>query len=334
MKYVKTENLTPNMILANTLYDDNEHILLKANKALSKYHIQRIQQLNFDGLYIFEDNDIMQHEPIISEKTRIAALKNLKRLNIDDCIYVANNIVDEVKSSNSIILQTINLSSYDNYTYTHSINVDILSVVLGVALGLKDNELKMLSQAALLHDIGKTCVPIDILNKPGKLTDEEYDIIKEHTSHGYYMLCENPDLSSVTRNAIYSHHENEDGSGYPRGITGDKIHKFAKIIHIADVYDALTAKRVYKDAMNPADALEYLMSQAGRMFDKDYVEVFTKYVAPYPVGTYVKLSNNECGIVIKNNDDILSRPVIKLDNHQVIDLSKCLNVTIIELLTS
>lgn len=322
------------MILANTLYDDNEHILLKANKALSKYHIQRIQQLNFDGLYIFEDDEITQHESIISEKTRIAALKNLKRLNIDDCIYIANNIVDEVKTNETIVLQTINLSSYDNYTYSHSVNVDILSVVLGIALGFTDNELKMLSQAALLHDIGKTCIPIDIINKPGKLTDEEYEIVKEHTTHGYYMLFENNDLSSVTRNAILSHHENEDGTGYPRGIKGDKIHKFAKIIHIADVYDALTAKRVYKEAMNPADALEYLMSQAGRMFDKEYVEVFVKYVAPYPVGTCVKLSNNKIGTVIRNNDDILSRPVIKLEDHKVIDLSKHLDITITELLTT
>ena len=334
MRYVKSEHLEKNMVICYTLYDDNEKVLLKANKKLTAANITRIQQLDIAGLYVFEDDEIVTHTPIVSEQTRIKALKSLKRLNIDDCIYIANNIVEEIRESESIIMETINLSSYDNYTYVHSVNVDILSVILGVALGLTDDDLKKLSQAALLHDIGKTCLPIEILNKPGKLTEEEYAEVKKHPRYGYNMLKDNYDISSVTRNAVMSHHENEDGSGYPRGLTSDKIHTFAKIIHIADVYDALITKRIYKDAMNPADALEYLMSMTETMFDKDMVATFLEYIAPYPLGVSVELSTGQHATVVKNNRSMLTRPVVRLNSGTTVDLLTRLDVTIVKMLTS
>lgn len=334
MRYVKAEHLQKGMVLVYTLYDNNEKILLKANRKLTQNYINRIQQMDIMGLYVFEDDEITEHTPIVSEQIRLKAIKSLKKLNIDDCIYIANNIVEEIRESESMIVETINLSTYDNYTYTHSVNVDILSVILGVACGLRDDELRKLSQAALLHDIGKTYVPIEILNKPGKLTDEEFEEIKKHPRYGYDMLKDNYDVSSVTRISILSHHENEDGSGYPRSLTSEHIHLFAKIIHIADVYDALTTKRVYKDAMNPADALEYLMGNAGRLFDKELVTTFMDYIAPYPLGVQVELSTGQKGLVVKNNRAMLSRPIVRLDSGTLIDLMEQLDVTIVKLLTN
>ena len=334
MRYVKAEHLEKGMVLVYTLYDNNEKILLKANRKLTQNYINRIQQLDIMGLYVFEDDEICEHTSTVSEQTRLKAIKSLKRLNIDDCIYIANNIVEEIRESESMIVETINLSSYDNYTYTHSVNVDILSVILGVACGLRDDELRRLSQAALLHDIGKTCVPIEILNKPGKLTEEEFAEVKKHPQYGYNMLKDNYDVSSVTRNAILSHHENEDGSGYPRNLTSEHIHLFAKIIHIADVYDALTTKRVYKDAMNPADALEYLMGNAERMFDKELVTIFMDYIAPYPLGVQVELSTGQKGLVVKNNRKMLSRPIVRLEGGALVDLMEHLDITIVKLLTN
>ena len=334
MRYVKTEHLEKGMILVYTLYDNNEKVLLKANRKLTQNYISRIQQMEIAGLYVFEDDEIGEHIPIVSEQTRLKAIKSLKRLNIDDCIFIANNIVEEIRESDSMIVETINLSSYDNYTYTHSVNVDILSVILGVACGLRDDELRKLSQAALLHDVGKTCVPIEIINKPGRLTDEEFTEVKKHPYYGYNMLRDNYEISSVARNAILSHHENEDGSGYPRGLTGDKIHLFAKIIHVADVYDALTTKRVYKEAMNPADAMEYLMANTERMFDKELVATFMEYVAPYPLGVQVELSTGQKALVVKNNRLMLSRPMVRLDGGATIDLIERLDITITKILTN
>jgi HD-GYP domain-containing protein (c-di-GMP phosphodiesterase class II) len=334
MKYVKINELEEGMILSNTLYDDNTNILLRSNKSLSKRMIERIKQLNYDGLYVFEENDIAMSPSIISEETRLKALKHLKHLNIDECLFIANNIVNEIRENNdTIIIETINLSSFDNYTYEHSINVCIMSVVLGIGLGLNDEELNKLSQAALLHDIGKTAIPIDILNKPGKLNDEEYEEMKNHSKYGYNLLKENEDIASTVRNAIFSHHENEDGTGYPRQLTGDKIHKFAKIIHVADVYDALTAKRAYKEPINPADALEFLISQTGKMFDERIVKLFIEYIALYPVGTKVLLSTNEEARVVANNEKFLSRPIVKTDSGKKINLLETLDITIIDLLT-
>lgn len=333
MRYVRTEHLEKGMVLVNTLYDNNEKVLLKANRKLTQNYIIRIQQLDIPGLYVFEDDEIDEHTPIISEQTRLKAITSLKRLNIDDCIYIANSIVEEIRESDSMIMETMHLSSYDNYTYSHSVNVNILSVILGVACGLRDDDLKKLSQAALLHDIGKTCVPIEIINKPGRLTDAEYEEVKNHPRYGYNMLRNNYEISSVARNAILSHHENEDGSGYPRGLTSEKIHLLAKIIHVADVYDALITKRIYKDAMNPADALEYLMGNAGRMFDKELVATFLEYVAPYPLGVQVELSTGQKAIVVKNNRGMLSRPVVRLDSGTRVDLLEHLDITIVRMLT-
>lgn len=334
MRYINANALTPGMVLATTLYDNNDNILLKANHKLTPHNIKRIQKFDYAGLYIYENDEIDLHNELISEHTRITTLRALKRLNVDKCLYLANEIVDEIRCSQSMLVETVNLSSYDNYTYIHSINVDILSVVTGIALGLTDHQLRNLSQAALLHDIGKTSIPKEILNKPDLLTAEEYEEIKKHPLYGYNLLKENDNISSVVRNAVYSHHENMNGSGYPRGLTARKIHLFAKIIHVADVYDALTARRSYKEPLNPADALEYLMAHSGTMFDKRVLEAFIRHVAPYPAGTSIMLSTGQRAQVIKNNDEFLTRPIVKLENGTVINLQNTLNITITELLTN
>jgi len=332
MKYINIKDLNPGMVLANTLYDNNENLLLKANHKLTRHNIIRIQQLNFDGLYIYEDDDIAIHNELISERVRIKTLKALKHLNIEKCLHLANKIVDEIRSNESMVIETINLSSYDNYTYIHSINVSVFSVITGIALGLTDEQLRNLSRAALLHDIGKTCISKEILNKPDALTEEEFEEVKKHPQYGYNLLQTNNEIASVVRNAVYSHHENEDGSGYPRGLTSEKIHLFAKIIHVADVYDALTARRIYKNPLNPADALEYLMASVETVFNKEVLEAFMKHIAPYPIGISIRLSNGYDAIVVKNNEDALTRPIVRLSNGIVINLQHTLNVTITKLL--
>lgn len=330
MRYVTCNNLKPNMIIANTLYDNNENILLRANKKLTPTTLNRIKNLNYEGIYIYEHNDVVS-TPLVSEEVRMKTIKNLKKINLDECLYLANSIVDEIRSNENLIMETVSLSSYDNYTYVHSVNVCILSVLIGIGLGFNNEDLEKLSQAALLHDIGKTRIPLEILNKPGKLTDEEFEEIKKHSEYGYEILKNNENISSVVRVSVLQHHINEDEkSGYPLHLLGNHLHQFAKIIHVADVYDALTSKRVYKDAMNPADALEYLMANVGTMFNLEIVKTFMKYIALYPIGTKVLLSNNEVATIYKNNSKCLARPKIKLENGRIIDLYKNLNLTIIK----
>lgn len=337
MRYVGAKDLKAGMILSSNLYDDNEQVLLRANTQLSDSFIARIQKLQFDGVYVYENGDVENAKSIVSDETRMKAINKLRKLDIDACMFLANSIVNEIQSSDSLIVEQVSLSSYDSYTYVHSVNVDVLSVIIGIGMGLKNSELELLSQGALMHDIGKCDVPVEILNKPAKLTKEEYEEMKNHPLYGLKRLRDRvdtgaEDVAAVVKNAVYSHHENWDGSGYPRGLQGEGIHKFARIIHVADVYDALTAKRAYKDAMNPADAIEYIMANSGTMFDIDVINTFLKYVAPYPLGCKVLMSNGLQGIVMENDEKNLSRPKVKLQNGAVIDMMKKLDVTVIRIL--
>lgn len=336
MRYINVKDLTPGMIIANNLYDNNELVLLKANTELTQFYIDRIKGLDYDGIYIFDQGDVEKAKSIVSDETRIKAIGKLKKLDIDACMFLANSIVNEIQNSDSMIIERVTLSSYDNYTYVHSVNVDILSVIIGIGLGLRNEELNMLSQAALLHDIGKCDVPVEIINKPARLTSEEYEEVKKHPQYGLERLRAKEkggdDIAAVIKNAVYSHHENWDGSGYPRGLRGEKIHLFARIIHVADVYDALTTKRAYKKDLNPADTLEYLMANTGIMFDKDIVSTFLQYVAPYPIGCTVLLSDGQQGVISENNRINLPRPKVKLSNGTIIDLTEKLDVTIISIL--
>ena len=337
MRYVGSKDLKPGMIISSNLYDDNEKILLRANTELSQGLINSIQRLQFDGVYVFEKDDVNTARQIVSDETRMKAINKLKKLDINACMFLANSIVNEVQSAQSLIIEQVSLSSYDSYTYVHSVNVDVLSVVIGIGMGLKNAELEKLSQGALLHDIGKVDVPLEILNKPARLTKEEYEEMKKHPEYGLKRLRDNEktngeEVPAVVKNAVYSHHENWDGSGYPRGLQAEEIHKFARIIHVADVYDALTAKRAYKDSMNPADAIEYLMANNGTMFDIEVINTFLKYVAPYPIGCDVLLSTGQQGTVVENNEKYLSRPKVKLSSGLVIDMMKKLDITILRIL--
>ena len=189
-----------------------------------------------------------------------------------------------------------------------------------MGMGFSADKLKELCIAGMFHDMGKLEVPAEILNKPSKLTTEEYDIIKKHPQKSYDLLADRFEISSNVRMGVLCHHENEDGSGYPRGLTGDKINIFAKILHVVDVYDALTSKRSYKKAYACSEALEYLMGGTATLFDEKVVDVFMKYVPIYPKGMQVLLSDGRKGVIVRNNHISSLRPVVRMVVGLDIDL--------------
>lgn len=160
-------------------------------------------------------------------------------------------------------------------------------MLTGIALRMPESDIWLLAEAAWLHDIGKWAVAPKILDKPAGLEEEEVEEVQRHVEYGYYMLMRMDNISPVVREAVYEHHENMDGTGYPRGLAGEEISLYARIIHIADVYDALISKRCYKDAMSSAEAVEYLQSEADKMFDSTILQVFIEKV----VGNFV---DNTC----------------------------------------
>lgn len=193
-----------------------------------------------------------------------------------------------------------------------------------------------LGTGAMLHDIGKLWVPESVLNKTDKLTKPEWEIMKSHATWGHQALSRQHELSYLVAHCAYQHHERIDGSGYPRGLKGDQVHIFGKIIAVADVYDAMVMHRSYRAGMVPAQVMEYLFSQAGIAFDLDLVSIFSKRVALYPLGTSVTLSDGRSGIVVSIYDQIPLRPVVRIVQDELkegalqedVDLTKQLNLTI------
>ncbi|NNG14687.1 MAG: HD-GYP domain-containing protein [Gammaproteobacteria bacterium] len=207
-------------------------------------------------------------------------------------------MVDSIVRNPDAMQWLTNLRKRDEYTAIHSMNVCIFALSFGRYLGLGDAELNELGIGALLHDIGKMRMPLEILNKEGRLSDEEYDIVRQHAQHGYEILQQTPGLPPSALEVAYSHHERKKGNGYPRGLTNDQIPLFAKMVAIVDIYDAITSDRAYHHGMNTMDALKNMFEWREHELDSDLVERFISCLGIYPIGSLVELNTDEVGIVI------------------------------------
>jgi HD-GYP domain-containing protein (c-di-GMP phosphodiesterase class II) len=232
--------------------------------------------------------------------------------NVRDINEVVNEIVYETLFNKDVLLNLENISIYDDYTLTHSINMMLLSIVIANDSGFNMGQIKKLAIGCIFHDIGKTFIPIEIINKPGKFTDEEFELVKFHSEKGYEFLTNYTDLQAVSRNISLSHHEREDGLGYPRGLKGDKIHIFSKVAAICDVFDALTSDRPYRRALPVHEAMEYLLASGGGQFSIDIIRTFSNSINIYAKDTLVLLSDGREGVVYEINYGFNTRPKIKI----------------------
>ena len=250
------------------------------------------------------------------------ATQVLHDMDIDAALEVASDITEELSRHGDINVNLVSLRTSSDYTYKHSLNVAILSVLIGIGMGMRQSALKELATAGLLHDIGKVQVPPEILEKPGPLTETEFDVIKMHSKNGYEKLKNNVLVTSKIKMGVYMHHENINGTGYPMGLEGEQIYKFARIIHVADVYDAITSRRVYKKAQSPNEAVDFLIRNSGAMFDPECVKAFVTYIPVYPKGRNVILSDGEVAVVVENRQQHTLYPVVRrLSNGETLDLS-------------
>jgi putative nucleotidyltransferase with HDIG domain len=211
-------------------------------------------------------------------------------------------------------------ASYADYPFNHSLSVAVLSIAAGEVIGFDVWQQFKLARCAILHDVGKPYVPPKIANKLGKLSNEEFNIIKEHSVNGANNLKNKGFGDSELWNGVMFHHEKIDGSGYPKGLKGEDIPIFSRIIAVADMYDAATSYRPYRDAMLPADAFDLISSEIGKSFDYDIVKAFTKKLVLYPSGLVVELSDGRTGYVVDN--ETVQRPVVELhEGGEILDLS-------------
>jgi HD-GYP domain-containing protein (c-di-GMP phosphodiesterase class II) len=247
---------------------------------------------------------------------------------------VVGELVDVLTKDERAIININDLKSYDEYTYHHSLSVAVLSIAIGQHLRLDRRDLNRLGMSAIMHDIGKTSVPVDIINKASRLTNEEFSLVKTHSPEGYQYLLQGTIGNEATREGVLYHHEKIDGTGYPYGLSGEHIPVWSRIIAVADVYDALTSNRPYRLPMQPAEALEYIMGGIGSSFDYDVVSSFAQKVELYPVGSYVMLSNGASAVVLSTT--VPMRPIVRvLKTGEVIDLSterQYLNVVVVSLI--
>jgi putative nucleotidyltransferase with HDIG domain len=233
-------------------------------------------------------------------------------IEVEDALPIVGQVIDSLTANEPAALTLAFLKRYDEYTYTHCINVNLYSLLLGKALGLQREELEMLGVAALFHDVGKGRIPNRVLNKPGKLTDDEYEVMKSHSLKGLEVLKRVEGLDRSVLRGVVEHHERYDGRGYPRGAKGADIHPFARIIAISDVYDALTSVRVYKKAMTPAKTLSQMYKWTGTDFDPAYLNRFIRVMGIYPPGTMVQLDDLRFAIVLETNEVKPRHPKVKV----------------------
>jgi len=225
---------------------------------------------------------------------------------------LVNHLADNIVTNPTAMIWLTQLKNKDEYTAIHSLNVCILALFFGRSIGLPMSQLKELGIGALLHDIGKLKVPLEVLNKPDRLTNAEYSIIRKHTLFGYDLLKDKNEISNDALDVVKNHHERLDGKGYPNKLMEHQINQYTKLVSIVDVYDAITSKRAYHDAMNPHDALNVIFRSDKGSFDQGLLEQFIKYLGVYPIGSVVELSNGQVGVVMSFNDKHHLTPMILL----------------------
>ena len=291
MRKVSTKYLKAGMKIARSVYDSRGRLLLADGLELTESLIRRLSEMEIGFLYV-EDELFAGDVPlcgIVNQRTRIKSVKLLKEtfkdLKNKICINmqkeeIINSLIEEILGNCGTLINFYEIRTYDAYTFCHSVNVCILSLLIGIILGYDRQKLKDIGIGALLHDIGKIKISRKILNKREDLTSEELRQIRRHPTEGFNILRRFQDIPLLSANIVLQHHERLDGGGYPYRLSGDEIHEYARIVMIADVFDAMTSHRPYRAAYPVVQAADFIALQAGRVFEADFVTALFSNILP------------------------------------------------------
>lgn len=368
MRPVPIHTVKSGIILGQNIFSENGDVLLKKGVILTDNLLQRILENNIFTIYVddgFIDETI---EDIVKPEVRQKALQSIKetfrhiesfsrdaesdtlglkqRLSaksmekyMGKLRNVAESIVEDIGNSHQLMVNLVDIKNLNNHLYEHALQVAILATVVGVEMKLDKHQLYNLFLGAIVHDIGKLFIPKSLITKKPPYTKEELEYLKRHTTLGYDYLKEHFHFEAPARIVSLQHHECHDGTGYPKGTSGDNLHLFSKIVAVCNIYDNLVSDTPASPAITPHEALEFLMGNAGRCFDFKVIEVFTRKVNPYPPGTLVTLSSGAVACVIRETFNFPLRPTVQLIDlvqkkldRQVIDLMEIKDLTIVGIL--
>lgn len=361
MKRVSLANLVPGMVTAEDIFTYNSQLIVAKNTVLTDKIITRLEFYSIMSVRIDEEQskpanaepkkapEEMSYSEQIQASADFKEFKSKFENSIDDLRGNINDIVEkgapiDVKASleqTSKVFETSkgnfsffsmlhNMRQYDDLTYTHMMNVSLICRVLAKWLNFSDEDVEMATLCGLFHDIGKLAIPDEIIKKPDKLTSHEYSIVKKHTIEGYNILTKQ-DVSEQVKLSALMHHERCDGSGYPLGLKGNKIDKFAKIVAIADVYEAMTAARVYRGPLCPFIVIDIFEKEGLQRYETEYILCFLENVVLTYMNNRVRLSDGREGDIVYINKNTLSRPLVKCGDTFV-DLQKEKELSIVEIL--
>jgi putative nucleotidyltransferase with HDIG domain len=321
--FVGINDCKSGMTVAEDIYNEYGAVMIPEGTVLEEYIIDRIKRLGIERLRIYDETGEMvevsgselfraqYRENVATVKSVLHDISAGKQIDTQRIDQTTRSILARINENSEIVSCLNEMRSTDEYLYSHSVNVALLCMLIGKWMKFDYLKLRALTTAGFLHDIGKSRIPDEILNKPGPLTDEEFEEIKKHPVHGFKIAEDAKGLSDDILKGILMHHEREDGSGYPFGLKGDKIHEFGKIVAVADVYDAMTSTRVYRDKQCPFDVIESISIDHFNTLDNKITNVFLRNIASYYLGESVILSDGTIGEIVYINPFNISKPIIK-----------------------
>jgi len=328
--------LESGMVVARTVISFSGKLLLEAGRILTPQSVRALSKWDIAAVEIVLSNDqrerqqkfkAMYNETLCAIRLAFEKLAMFKEVPIVTLSKLIEENIFFMVDVDEMLLFLQAVKVHNEYTFEHSLNVAIISGAIGKWLGYQE-QLKDLILAGLLHDIGKVFVSRDILNKPGRLTSDEMSVVKTHSVEGYNLLSQLVDLSVAVKKGVLEHHERRDGSGYPLNLSGNEITIYAKIIAIADVYDALTTERSYRKSLTPFSALEIIIEEMYAKLDPAIASVFLEHVCSYLNGCLVILNTGEKAKVVLLNNEFPTKPIVQLENNRIVDLRYNNNIKI------
>lgn len=322
MRRVYINNLEPGMVIARTVVGVDGRSLLTENTRLTPSYIERMEKMNIRSIYIKDGLTDIEVPEIVSEKVlsavsvtlsnSVKTLTNRKIMDMGSIKKSVGLLVEDIMSNRHLLIQLEDIRTFDDYLFMHSINVAVFSIMTGITMGYPESKLMELGLGALLHDIGMIMIDQAILNKKGPLTEEENELIKTHPEVGFNILRTYREVSTTSAHIAYQHHERMSGNGYPRKLDGKQILEYARIVTVADVFDAVIADHPYRNGYSLNEALTIMNKLADDYFDPEILQAFTENVAVYPVGTLLLLNSGHVAVVTSVSKVNAARPVIRL----------------------